>query len=256
MIMDKKSNNKQRNEHRILAGYKREGQKFRSLPTEVKPVGHAHHTVPELVWIAILNEHLGPQATARIVEIIASKITTEPDQEKAPPLLATCMGALAPSLYEQILAELSKEHILESARLSLMPFISLYPEFPITWLSDGSAYEPNRQYLPQFKKLVGELQDKSTRKSTLMVALCVYGALISRTILLPAGVLDDFEQIQDYPNTDNSQRVGALVRSMNLFLVGQTIVEPKLTQWCSYFWQRGLELEPVDYTNLLRGLHE
>ncbi len=70
MIMKEKSNPKQRKEHRILGGHTKDGNKFSCLPNKVKPVSHVHHTVPELIWLAILNEQLGIQLAARVVEII------------------------------------------------------------------------------------------------------------------------------------------------------------------------------------------
>ncbi len=166
------------------------------------------------------------------------------------------MAALVPGYYNRILAQLSEENLLETVRFSLKPFISLYPQFPIVWLGDSSSDEPDRQYLPQFKRLLGELQNKTTKRSTLMVAQNIYGALISKTILLRPGMIDDFDEIRNYPETDSSQKLGATCRAINITLIGERLLEPEFIVWSSYFWQRGLELEPVGYANLLRGLHE
>ena len=53
----------------------------------------------------------------------------------------------------------------------------------------------------------------------------------------------DFNNIIDYPETDDSRMIASFVRATTNLMLSDQIIENS-NEWVSYFWNRGLQLEP------------
>ncbi|WP_079538464.1 hypothetical protein [Bradyrhizobium lablabi] len=54
-----------------------------------------------------------------------------------------------------------------------------------------------------------------------------------------------FPEIQDYPDTEISQKIGASIRGgLNMFFGSQ--IHYANAPWPDYFWNRGLAIEPCE----------
>lgn len=249
----KKAGGKQK-EHQILGGHTKTGTKFSCLPgSNVFPVSHSNQGVPELIWLAILNKELGIRVSARVVELIALAIQTDEKEPQISFFFASNMSMLPPETIARIRNSLNKNNLLSRTKECLKDFISTYPEFPIKWLHEESSSPVNANWLEGFKTLLGELQDKTSRSAMLMIAQAIYGALASGMLRVPPGVFDNFEEVMNYPNSETSREVGALMRATYNGFLGQCCAETGFTEWSNYFWTRNHELEPIDFANLLRG---
>jgi hypothetical protein len=238
-------------EYEILAGHAKQGSRFVSYPNLSRPVSHARHTVPELIWLAQLNEQLGIRDTARIAETIG--LAVRRDKYPISIMFLTSLAELSEEDSQRVQEALDKNKLLNSAKTALAQLTGHYPHFPVKWLRPESDVSLENAFLPAFKKALADLLDKSARRSVLMIAQAVYG--FTAAGCLPASI-DDFEEVLKYPDTEKSKAVASSVRSINMLMVSLNIVETQKLQWSNYFWQRGLELEPVDYANLLRGIND
>jgi len=61
--------------------------------------------------------------------------------------------------------------------------------------------------------------------------------------------LAEFPKIQDYPDTELSQRIAASIRSSLNQFFGELDMMASGSAWPVAFWNRGLELEPCEDFN-------
>ncbi len=250
--MSQKNAKRKRKEHTVLAGHRQDKKNiFTCLPPNTEPVSYTEHGVPELVWIAIMVEELGEHRTARIIQIIAEAIRTEPPDMAPPPLLATFVASLPQDRRDVAIRTLDASGLLQPMKSALAAFVALYPNFPIAWLTGEPLDKPDTAYLQRFKILLAELLDKQSPRSSIVLALLIYAALGSGAILVPPGEFDNLETIREYPNTERSKWLAASLRSLATMLIALGLQRSTTRQWAEYFWQRGHELEPVDYTDLV-----
>ena len=58
--------------------------------------------------------------------------------------------------------------------------------------------------------------------------------------------LADFPRIEDYPNTEQSERIAGSIRATINQMFGDTDLLASESDWPTKFWNRGLELEPCE----------
>lgn len=241
--------------YKILAGHQKIGSKFTQFPDMLTETSYVRETLPELLWIALLNDSLGEQTTAEVVATISKAL---PEQERSNWFVfCSQLAKLSATSSSAVRKGLSESSLLNKIQNSLAPFVFLYPSFPVTCFDIEPTHEAD--YLPRFKKVLGLLLDKTSRPATIMLATAIYGLGISGGLELPQdSVMADLNAVIDYPDTDKSQMVASGLRALMITLVryaGPEDAEARdgPTAWSDQFWQRGLQLEPVDYELLLRG---
>ena len=62
--------------------------------------------------------------------------------------------------------------------------------------------------------------------------------------------LADFPEVEKYPATELSKRVGASVCATVNMMAGTMLPKYSEDAWVQYFWQRSLGLRPLDFTHL------
>jgi hypothetical protein len=240
-------------DYKILKGHKKIGATFTNFPDMLTETSYVEETLPELIWIAVLNDSLGEETTARILEIIAEAIPEKEEQTWF--VFSSRLAKLGSADVILIRERLRIQGLLESIQQSLSPFVYLYPAFPVRWFEVLPSDQPD--YLQRYKILLKSLLDKTSRASTLMLANATYGSMIAGDIVFPpTSVMADLNAVLDYPKTERSKIVASSLRSSMLTIIRFAVPKGPETNWCHRFWQRGIELEPVDYHNLLRGVTE
>lgn len=150
------------------------------------------------------------------------------------------------------LLKLSNE--LRELKQALIPLISFYPTCPLAFLFEGKVpnFENSKENLEQFKLLLSGLFNRWEKRATLVQASAIYIAFATDLLQVAKGsALANFPAVAEFPNTEESRGVSASVRAaVNQFF--GTHFYDSLTTWPSYFWNRGLELEPCDY----QGVYE
>jgi hypothetical protein len=198
---------------RILDGYKKVGTAF--VPPIVHRVGPWDHvrwatqTMPELIWWDVLADRVSHRFAAKVAEEVAKYFKPK---EKC-----DCWWAFI-SDYARLGADdmhglkqhLRQENVLGQLIESLVDFLNLYPECPISgFLDELPTGIVDVSYLRRFENRMKDLEDKRSRNGVLVQAQAVYMGFVLGKLHVRQGLaLADFPEVQHYPTTERSKQVG------------------------------------------------
>jgi len=98
------------------------------------------------------------------------------------------------------------------------------------------------EHLSELKIIIADLFDKTTRASVLMQANALYIAFITEMLKVSKSTsLSNFPAVADYPDTEESIRVGSAVRATINGFFGRC--NDNSSSWPGYFWNRGIEID-------------
>ena len=87
----------------------------------------------------------------------------------------------------------------------------------------------------------------------LVQAQAVYMGFASERLHVKEGLaLADFPEVINYPDTKRSVEVGASICATVNMLAGHNLPKFREDGWAQYFWQRSLELHPLNLRHLER----
>lgn len=130
---------------------------------------------------------------------------------------------------------------------SLAPLHAHYPDHPLRELAPAVTGLPPSHDLGAFKGLVSELFDRASTSATMVQATATWLAFDAERLKVSAHLaLADFPRIEDYPKTEQSQRIAASIRTTLNLMFGELDQMASGTGWPIAFWNRGLELEPCE----------
>jgi len=236
----------------ILAGHRQVGKRF--IPPlaqlNLKPVSYTVTGIPELLWIALLQHQVGEREAADICARIA-KAFVAPDQNPAWCACATVLGQLAEDSRTRLQEAI--DHKRDAVAEALAPLARQYPNFPLSYLSSASnASEHRSNDLERLKLCVSSVYDKRSTPGMRMQATAIYMAFIGEQLVVsPDTSLANFPEIEKYPATEESRAIGVSVCATVNMLIGTAIANQDRLKWANYFWNRGLELEPIDSSLVL-----
>lgn len=236
-----------------LAGHRREGKLFKpplsTLPLE--ETSWARQTLPELLWIGLLQGTCGLQRGVELSLALAEAATQAKSSTSGLLWFAatSSYATLEEDEWQKVYRTLENSGKLDDLARAFAPLMHFYPECPYVRLFTQTPHQPSNkdQPLSKFKDLLESLYDKQERVATLVQATAAYLALTTQKVALVEGIsLGNLEAIKDFPHTEESQRVAASFRAMCNFLIGMTLREFD-SGWADYFWNRGFELEHCEY---------
>lgn len=234
---------------KVLSDHRRIGSRF--IPPFVDKLGALDEVkwldgpLPELLWLAFLNDRHGFKKGARLALRVAKEASVIAESEKRVWFaLASAFGALKAEQLTRVISGLRLSGDLPDLWEGLLPLVILYPACPLAPLcSDGiSAIAEPATYLADVKRVLAGLFDKTSKPATLMQANAIYIAFVTDLLkVAPQVSLANFPAVTDYPDTEEARRVGAGVRAAINVFVGYKLPEP--SAWSRYFWNRGLEVD-------------
>jgi hypothetical protein len=203
---------------KVLGDYRKVGTKFvpplLDMPMRPDFISWASHTMPELIWWDVLADKVSHRFAAKVAEEIGQHFKGRENRD--------CWWAFI-SDYSQLTdedADRLRKHLLGKGVMpqvteSLADFLDLYPECPISRLSDRRPTGiVDIAYLARFENRMKELEDKRSRNGVLVQAQALYLGFILGKLFVKRGLaLADFPEVQNYPNSEKSLRVGAAVCS-------------------------------------------
>ena len=244
---------RQQNEdkRRVLQGYKQRGKRFTPPLLELlspQESSWIDDRIPEVVWIALLMRNLGIKRGNDTATAIA-QAAAECSQIGKAFAAASDYIELDDENKQQVRAALDSKGLLGPAQTALATLISIYDGFPLAFLGcpnndDGNATQPA---LGDLEATIEAIFDRESRKAIFVQATAVHIYFTNGLLKVASGVsLGNLNAIMEYPETEESQRVAASVRSSVTFLIGKEID----SDWASSFWRQGRVLTPcevVDY---------
>jgi hypothetical protein len=252
--MGKMEKNPAKKSGKVLDSYRKVGAKF------VPPMLHSFkldyiswssQTMPELVWWDVLIDKVSHRFAAKVAEEIAKYFKEDDNRDRWWAFISD-YNHLSDVRASELRKHLSEAKVLAQLTECLTDFLNLYPDCPISKLSDSKPTGAvNVDYLVRFENRLRELEDKRSRNGVLSQAQAIYLGFILGKLRVKQGLaLADFPEVQQYPGTEKSLRVGAAICSAVNMLAGQMLPKYPEDSWVQYFWRRSLELHPLDFTHL------
>ena len=231
----------------VLSDHKKVGKRF--IPP-LNTIGIVHDVnwlkdiVPEIIWIALINDKLGWRGACHTIADMC-RITAEINDKNNYAFISS-YSKLNHDELREINNRLQYSDLLSKLDYSLFNFIEFYPECPLNFIY--KSYIPKEtvdvRFLLNYKKVLGKIYDKRSRESTFLLTSVIYSMLSTKKLnITKDSSLANLEEVTDYPNSDISQQIASSLRaSINVFF-NDNIYE-KNSDWIKYFWNKGISLEP------------
>lgn len=212
---------------------------------QLREVSWINTMIPELLWIALVQEAWGPHRGVEIITAFTRDVRKS-DLKRDQTIWAAAGKFTA--LPKGVLSEIIKGRPYRADLCApLAPLYVHYPDHPLHELIPSTPEVTWTRDLGGLKALVGELFDRSSTNAIMVQATATWLAFDAGRLKVSAGLaLADFPQIEDYPNTEQSQRIAASIRATLNQMFSEANLMASGTEWPIAFWNRGLKLEPCE----------
>lgn len=204
------------------------------------PFSWSLQIVPELFWITLLINELGP---ARGVEVARQlgNAAAQVSKKDPKPLFATVTSFSELSGDEQReLLKVIDEGALSDFRAVLAILSVVWPEIPLSFTELQSDVEL-QSAIDFLSPTLEEMYDRHSRAATLAISTAVYLGFDQDKVKIVKEVLDKnataFTDIEDYPTTDASKEAGSFFRAMAPMLLWQKEEATSTPDWVAAFWK-------------------
>jgi len=207
--------------------------------------------MPEVIWWDVIAERGTHRFAAKVAEEIAAYFR--------PRSVKDCWWAFI-SDYARLDDETERglrEHLRQGKVLNdlsdcLLEFLNLYPECPICRLIERRPSGiVDIGYLHRFECRINDLSDNRSRAAVLAQAQVVYMGFVLDKLKVKRGLaLAEFPEVEHYPKTEKSERVGASICCTVNMAAGTMLPKYPEDVWVQYFWRRSLDLRPMNLTHL------
>lgn len=247
------------NRRKILVDHARKGKVL--IPPFLHKLGGIHEVswvqtlVPELSWIGLLHDQFGDKRAVELITALSRVVrNTSPDSEDASvsevPVFVSSSDfkRVTQPAWGNIRATLQSEDLLRDICQGLSPLAANYPAFPLNGLWEPEVLSGLKCDLQPLKETLVPLFTKTNRKAMMVQATAIWLWFDSGKLKVFEGLaLSHFPEIEQYPETELSRRVGASIRSsLNMFFGTDSCYDIGST-WPIEFWNRGLVLEPCEF---------
>lgn len=252
--MKKKQQPKPAN-RRVLDGYRKIGTTF--VPPMLHRVGPwdyiswSSQTMPELIWWDVLIDRVSHRFAVKVAEEIARHFKTR-ENRKCWWAFISDYAPLGTEDMNGLKEHLRRANVLADLIEALVDFLNLYPACPISrFLDQAPTGIVDAGYLEHFESRTKDLEDKRSRSGVLVQAQAIYMGFVLGKLHVKKGLaLADFPEVEKYPGTELSKQVGASICATVNVLAGTMLPKYSEDAWVQYFWQRSLDLRPLDFAHL------
>jgi hypothetical protein len=240
---------------RVLHGYKKIGTTF--VPPMVHQVGPwdyiswSSQTMLELIWWDVPIDRVSHRFATKVAEEIAKYFKPRENRECWWAFVSDYIRLGADDVHG-LKEHLRRANVLAHLTESLVDFVNLYPECPISrFLDQPPTGIVDVGYLQRFENRMRDLEDKRSRSGVLVQAQAIYMGFVLKKLFVKRGLaLADFPEVEKYPATERSKQVGASICAAVNMLAGTMLPKYSENAWVQYFWRRSLDLRPLDFTHL------
>lgn len=245
---------------KILADHKLVKKKleppfFHLLPewkTQFNEVPYLYKVLPELVWQGFLNEKYGVPVASTITMKLLDAINVARNSEKGKLFcMISNFELLTPKDIDKVLGKLFLDRDYKKIVDAILPFMRMFPECPLKVLFYNPIKEPTAEDISYVKSVIKPLLNKTSKEATFALANAIYCAFQMDILKVNAdSKLLNLNQIEFYPDTEESQMIASSVRaSINMFVLNGSFIEVS-QKWQTYFWNQAYKLEPYNIDNL------
>jgi hypothetical protein len=243
---------------KILDEYKKDKKKFlapmnymfqeRGWQVQYVDINHRYEVIPEIIWIAILNEKFGINETSQVLtELIKTANEVNKDSENFINGFASSWINLKNNKSE-LHSALDKKGISSFLSVGLSGFLYLFPESPLSIIvKRKDTYIIGE--IDLLKKMINYLSDYESRQTVFAMAHVMYTVVLINKYTFSEQVDISPQKLVDYPNTFDSLKIAATLKNSLRMFYGNTIKKYEY-KTSKYFWQRCLEIEPCKIKTL------
>jgi hypothetical protein len=202
--------------------------------------------IPEILWLTLLIRQHGLRAATDLSLSLATAVMEFRDELPHLQFFKTSNYAHLTAIHQaSILTRLREARQLVALQEALRPLLHHYPECPLGFL--GGADDVADPSLESVRDTLGGLFDKTSREAMMPQALAIYIAMATGMLHIRKGQsLENLHLIEEYPTTDESQRLASGIRASINALVGGPSGAVDRT-WSDYFWQTGWALQACEF---------
>ena len=188
--------------------------------------------MPELIWWDVIADRVSHRFAAKVAEEIGQYFR-EKDERGHWWAFISDYSQLSEDGSRGLREHLSQANVLSTLTNSLSDFLNLYPDCPLTKLSDSRPSGlVDVGYLLRFENRLSELEDKRSRNGVLIQAQAIYlGFILGRLKVKQGLALADFPEVEHYPDTEKSLAVGASICSAVNMLAGSMLPKYAEDSW-------------------------
>ena len=241
----------------MLEDYKKVGATF--VPPALHRLGpldyisYLNQTLPQLVWWDVLIDRVSHRFAVKVAEVIATHFKSAGSRDSWWCFVSD-YAQLSTEDIDGLRRHMENAGVLDPVLGSLADFLVLYPECPLSsLLGHPPTGVVDAGYLSHFEDRLDVLRDKRSRSAVLVQAQAIYMGFVLGKLHVKSGLaLADFPEVEHYPETDLSKKVGASICAMVNMLAGRMLPGYSEDAWVQYFWRRSLELRPLSFDSLER----
>jgi hypothetical protein len=214
----------------------------------LQEVSWVNTMIPEVAWIGLIQ---GQHGHRRGVELITSLARTARSLRSGGSHqifgVASSYSEVTDPEWAQLRNIMAATGDLIQIQESLEPLIALYPECPLGPVFATPPTTAPENALRRMTSLVSSLFQRADRDPMMVQATVIWLAFDAGVLKVQPGLsLAEFPEIENYPDTEISKKVGGAIRSsLNIFF-GQEQLCSHVSPWPRYFWNRGLALTPCE----------
>lgn len=239
----------------ILADHKRRGKvlvpPFTHMLGVLQEVSWVKTIIPEICWIGLIQyDHGYQRGVALITSFTRTMRQVRSSSSREIFAAASSYSEVADAEWAELRERMAATADLPKLQESLEPLIALYPQCPLGPIFTAPPTVAPENAVERMRNLVASLFRRADRDPMMVQATAIWLAFDSGVLKVQQGLaLAQFPEIEHYPDTEISKRVGGAIRaSLNGFF-GQEQLYSHASSWPQYFWNRGLALSPCELSN-------
>lgn len=234
-------------QQKILKDHKKIGQKLipplMQLPN-LQEVSFRDESLPSLIWVsAIFLRCSDKEAVQNIVHFITKCEEILKNEKKLAFIFMNNFNYLNDKQKEKIRTGIG-DYVINFLRKALEHHYFLFADYPLAFIFDDYDCQIKKSdAIALLKEDVSALLDRYTMHSTKVQTTAFYSMIVTgQVVFSPEIDIPDFNSIFMNPESDDSRRVGAFVRS-SLNCANQFNNTDEKDDWPKLFWKQCFNME-------------
>lgn len=238
---------------KVLHDHKQTGKKF--IPplkthTNLEEIAYSKDVLPEIFWLSCFikahGEKPGSKLALAILQILHQACKLEPYRPFA---FFSLLKDIPESDWSIIVSRLKLEGLYNLVQVAIISFCRVFNDHnPLIRLLDAPLDSPQDSDVTTVKLQIAEMIDRKSQLATVVQAL-VLGTEIQNGQLKFTQAVEppELNSIFDPVESEANQRAAAHSRIHVNMLFQSNKSDLSQAVWPFYFWNRGLQLEPLEF---------
>ena len=204
------------------------------------PFSWALEIVPELFWISLLIENLGPVRGVEVARQFGSAAASVSKKDPKPLFaMVTSFSELTKEEQQELLATLD-DAVLQDFRSALACIPAIWQDSPFAFIGLASE-DDTKSALEKVSPTLEAMYDRRSRPSTLAISTAIYLGFDQEKVFVAPKVFENnataFSDIEHYPETEASRKAASFFRAMApMLLLQKKELNADVADWADKYW--------------------